>query len=128
MPCGTILLVNAWAIHRDPALWEDPLSFKPERFENKEGENFKLLPFGLGRRACPGIALSHRVIGLNLGSSIQCFEWERVGEEEVGMEEGSGLTLRKAQPLEEMCKARPITHNLCSRDTDTEKYEIRIWI
>ena len=115
VPGGTMLLVNAWAIHRDPALWEDPLSFKPERFEIREGENFKMLPFGLGRRACPGIVLAHRVVGLTLGSLIQCFEWERVGKEEVDMEEGIGLTLPKAQPLEAMCKARPIMHKILSQ-------------
>ena len=115
VPRGTMLLVNAWAIHRDPALWEDPLSFKPERFEIREGENFKMLPFGLGRRACPGIALAHRGVGLTLGSLIQCSEWERVGKEEVDMEEGIGLTLPKAQPLEAMCKARPIMHKILSQ-------------
>ncbi|KAJ0097271.1 hypothetical protein Patl1_28598 [Pistacia atlantica] len=50
----TILLVNAWAIHRDPKLWDDPNNFKPERFYNEEGQAHKLtMPFGLGRRACP---------------------------------------------------------------------------
>ncbi|KAF2302137.1 hypothetical protein GH714_032901 [Hevea brasiliensis] len=56
LPRDTMVLVNAWAIHRDPSLWDDPLSFKPERFDNGEGDGdgFKLIPFGLGRRACPG--------------------------------------------------------------------------
>ncbi|KAI6684302.1 hypothetical protein NL676_030215 [Syzygium grande] len=49
----TTILVNAWAIHRDPKLWDDPTSFRPERFENGEVEHYKLLPFGVGRRACP---------------------------------------------------------------------------
>jgi cytochrome P450 len=50
VPKDTIILTNVWAIHRDPTLWEDALSFKPERFE-KEGEVNKLMAFGLGRRA-----------------------------------------------------------------------------
>jgi len=105
MPRGTMLLTNAWAIHRDPLLWDDPTSFKPERFE-KEGEAKKLMPFGLGRRACPGSGLAQRLVTLSLGSLIQCFEWERIGEEEVDMTEGPGLTMPKARPLEAMCRAR----------------------
>ena len=57
----TILLVNVWAIHRDPKLWKDGTSFKPERFENGESETYKLLPFGLRKRACPGVGLANRV-------------------------------------------------------------------
>ena len=110
VPRDTILLVNAWAIHRDPKLWDDPEGFKPERFEKSEDHQhcYKLMPFGLGRRACPGVGLAQRVVGLTLGSLIQCFEWERVGEELVDMTEGKGLTMPKAVPLEAICKARPI--------------------
>ena len=108
IPKGTMLLINAWAIHRDPQAWDDPTSFKPERFNNGENVNYKLLPFGLGRRACPGTGLANRVIGLTLGLLIQCFEWKRVSEKEVDMVEGLGLTMPKAVPLEAMCKAREI--------------------
>ncbi|KAH0853854.1 hypothetical protein HID58_092812, partial [Brassica napus] len=103
MPRNTTLLVNAWAIHRDPNLWYDPDCFKPERFEKVE-EAQKLLAFGLGRRACPGSGLAQRIVGLALGSLIQCFEWERVGEEEVDMKEGTGNTVPKAVPLQAVCK------------------------
>ncbi|KAH0718663.1 hypothetical protein KY285_014694 [Solanum tuberosum] len=68
IPRGTMLLVNAWAIHRDPLHWEDPDSFKLERFEGVEVESWKLLPFGMGRRACPGSGLAQRVVGLALGT------------------------------------------------------------
>ncbi|KDP32013.1 hypothetical protein JCGZ_12474 [Jatropha curcas] len=115
VPRGTMLLVNAWAIHRDPTLWDDPLSFKPERFDNGEGESFKLMPFGLGRRSCPGAGLANRVVGLALGTLIQCFEWKRVTEEEVDMVEGRGLTMPIAEPLEAMCKARPIMKQTLSQ-------------
>ncbi|KAL5556176.1 hypothetical protein UlMin_038412 [Ulmus minor] len=108
VPRDTIVLVNAWAIHRDPKLWDHPENFNPERFEVGESEIHKLVLFGLGRRACPGQFLAQRVIGLTLASLIQCFEWKRIGEEEVDMREGKGANLPKATPLEAMCKARPI--------------------
>ncbi|XP_054787731.1 cytochrome P450 81E8-like [Prosopis cineraria] len=116
VPRGTMVLVNAWAIHRDPQLWDDPTSFKPERFE-KEGEASKLIPFGLGRRACPGAGLAQRTVGLTLGLLIQCFEWKRVSEEQIDMREGAGITMPKMIPLEAMCKARhPIINKLSSQN------------
>ncbi|GKU97640.1 hypothetical protein SLEP1_g10760 [Rubroshorea leprosula] len=83
----TIVLVNAYAIHRDQKSWEDPTT-------------------------CPGAGLAQRVVSLTLGSMIQCFEWNRVSEEQVDMTEGRGATMRKAQPLEAMCKARPIVNKV----------------
>ncbi|KAF5961082.1 hypothetical protein HYC85_002291 [Camellia sinensis] len=73
MPRDTILLVNAWAIHRDAKAWDDPTRFKRERFEGGE-VGHKLMPFGLGMRACPGAGMAQRVLGLALRSLIQCFE------------------------------------------------------
>ncbi|KAI3763007.1 hypothetical protein L1987_53453 [Smallanthus sonchifolius] len=103
---GTMVLVNAWAIHRDPMVWDDPLSFKPERFEKMGNEGYRFIPFGMGRRQCPGSGLANRIVGLGLASLIQCFEWERVGEELVGLSEGKGLSMPKDEPLEAMCRAR----------------------
>ncbi|PPD71698.1 hypothetical protein GOBAR_DD31406 [Gossypium barbadense] len=110
VPGGAIVLVNAWPIHRDPQSWDDPTSFKPERFENDDSQSHKIMPFGLGRRACPGSGLAQRVMGLTLGSLIQCFEWERVDGKEINMTEGMGSTMPKAHPLEALCKARPIVN------------------
>ncbi|XP_022895387.1 cytochrome P450 81E8-like [Olea europaea var. sylvestris] len=112
VPRGTILLVNSWAIHRDPKVWDDPTSFRPERFEGKEVETHKLMPFGMGRRACPGSGLGQRMVGLALGSLIQCFEWKKVSGEKVDLSEGIGLTMPKKQPLEVMCKPRAIVHKV----------------
>ncbi|PSS30718.1 Cytochrome P450 81E8 like [Actinidia chinensis var. chinensis] len=120
VPRGTILLVNSWAIHRDPSVWDDPTSFKPERFDGGEVEGHKLMPFGMGRRACPGAGLAQRVIGLTLGSLIQCFEWERVGEELVDLSEGKGITMPKAVPLEAMCKSRDIVKKVLFEDVNNE--------
>ncbi|CAH2076250.1 unnamed protein product [Thlaspi arvense] len=111
IPRGTMVLTNAWAMHRDPGLWEDPEIFKPEKFE-KEGEAEKLMPFGMGRRACPGAGLAQRLVSLVLATLVQCFEWERVGEELVDMAEDKGATLPKIVPLRTMCKARPIVGKL----------------
>ncbi|XP_050206490.1 cytochrome P450 81Q32-like [Mercurialis annua] len=115
VPRGTMLLVNAWAIHRDPTLWDDATSFKPERFDSGEADlENRLMPYGLGRRSCPGAGLAQRVVGLGLGSLIQCFEWKRVSKEKIDMLEGKGITMPKVKPLEAMCKARPIMNIILS--------------
>ncbi|KAJ0086253.1 hypothetical protein Patl1_06947 [Pistacia atlantica] len=93
VPPSTMLIVNAWTIHRDAKLWEDP-----ER-----------------RRSCPGAGLANRVMGLALATLIQCFEWERISEEEVDVTEGNGLTMPKVKPLEAMCKARERMLNVLSK-------------
>ena len=64
---GTMLLTNVWTIHRDPKVWDDLTSFKPERFDGGDKNNYKLIPLGLGRRACPGSGLANRVLGLTFG-------------------------------------------------------------
>ncbi|KAM7265201.1 hypothetical protein ACFE04_002884 [Oxalis oulophora] len=111
IPRGTMLLVNAWAVQRDENYWENATSFRPERFEtggeSSEGGS-KMLPFGLGRRACPGAGLANRVLVLALGSLVQCFEWERIDDKEIDMTEGYGLTMPKVEPLEALCKSSPI--------------------
>ncbi|GMI73435.1 cytochrome P450, family 81, subfamily D, polypeptide 8 [Hibiscus trionum] len=115
VPSGTVVLVNAWAIHRDPKVWDEAESFKPERFDGngeKIEHSHKLLPFGLGRRACPGANLAQRMVGLALGSLIQCFEWERIDGKEIDMIEGKGTTMPKAHSLQALCKARPIVNKV----------------
>ncbi|CAN8266027.1 unnamed protein product [Cochlearia groenlandica] len=112
VPRGTMILVNAWAIHRNPNMWEEPEKFKPERFE-KEGEDKKLMTFGMGRRSCPGSGLAQRLVTLALGSLVQCFKWERVGDEYVDMRESKkGTTMRKATPLQAMCRPLPIVNKI----------------
>ncbi|KAF6176221.1 hypothetical protein GIB67_023512 [Kingdonia uniflora] len=110
VPRGTMLIGNAWAIHRDPKVWVEPSRFMPERFEGGETEKvdgYKFIPFGVGRRSCPGSGLAMRVVGLALGTLIQCFEWKRIGEEQVDMSAEFGITLPKIKPLVVMCKPRP---------------------
>ncbi|XP_022034064.1 cytochrome P450 81Q32-like [Helianthus annuus] len=114
IPSGTMLLVNQWAIHHDPNLWTDPERFIPERFEGLEGwrDGFKLMPFGSGRRNCPGEGLALRVVGLTLGLLIQCFDWERMSEDMVDMTEAPGLTMPKLKPLVAKCRPRVLMQNL----------------
>lgn len=108
IPSGTMLLMNLWAMQNDPKNWEDPKTFKPDRFRGLQGsrDGFKLMPFGSGRRSCPAENLAMRMVGLALGTLIQCFEWERVGEEMIDMTEGTGLTMPKAKPLVAKCQPR----------------------
>ncbi|PIA50592.1 hypothetical protein AQUCO_01200057v1 [Aquilegia coerulea] len=113
IPKDTQLLVNVWAIGRDPVSWDDPLSFNPERFLNSsvdyKGQHFQFLPFGAGRRMCAGIMLAERMLHLVLGSLIHSFEWsleDGITPETIDMRERFGITLRKADPLKAMLKER----------------------
>ncbi|CDO98811.1 unnamed protein product [Coffea canephora] len=103
IPRGTILLVNAWAVHKDPNVWDAPTSFKPERFEGFWLQPSKLIPFVMGRRSYPGSGLAQRVVGLALGSLIQSFDWKRIGEEEIDLAKRTEVSMPKAKPLEKTC-------------------------
>lgn len=70
------------------------------------------MPFRSGRRIYPGDGLAMRMVMLTLGLLIQCFDWERISEKMVDLNEGPGLTLPKAQPLLAMCKQRPMMQDL----------------
>ncbi|KAM3237422.1 cytochrome 81C13 [Capsicum chacoense] len=116
VPKHTILMVNAWAIHMDPELWDEPEKFKPERFEAMEGEkeafNYKFLPFGMGRRACSGANMGMRTVSLVLGSLVQLFDWENVEFEEKIYDKDacdnykSKVTSSKDKPFETICIPR----------------------
>ncbi|XP_037443508.1 cytochrome P450 81Q32-like [Triticum dicoccoides] len=106
VPSGTMLIVNAYAIHRDPAVWEDPAAFRPERFEDGKADGLLLMPFGMGRRRCPGETLALQTVGVVLGTLVQCFDWDRVDGAEVNMTEGVGITMPKAVALEAVCRPR----------------------
>ncbi|CAM8939886.1 unnamed protein product [Rhodiola kirilowii] len=103
---GTRVYINAWAIGRDPKTWEQPDKFSPERFEDSpidyKGQNFELIPFGGGRRICPGINMGMSTVELSLANMLHCFDWELpdgMTREDISMEEGAGLTTFKKIPL-----------------------------
>ncbi|KAJ9560026.1 hypothetical protein OSB04_005186 [Centaurea solstitialis] len=116
IPSGTMLLVNVWGIQNDPTIWGDPETFRPERFEGLEGyrDGFKYMPFGFGRRSCPGEGMANRTVAIGLGSLIQCFEWERTTESKVDLSEGVGITMPKAINLEAICRPRSTMLKLLS--------------
>ncbi|XP_022156981.1 geraniol 8-hydroxylase-like [Momordica charantia] len=99
VPKDAQVLVNAWAVGRN---WENPESFEPERFLESEmevrGRDFELIPFGGGRRICPGLPLAMRMMHLMLGSLVHFFDW-KLEDEDVNMDEKFGLTVEMAFPL-----------------------------
>uniref|UniRef100_A0ACD5T8I3 Uncharacterized protein n=1 Tax=Avena sativa TaxID=4498 RepID=A0ACD5T8I3_AVESA len=110
VPVGAMVLVNAWAIGRDVESWgADAEEFRPERFEEAgncavdfRGTDFELVPFGAGRRMCPGIALGIAVMELALASLLFHFDWELPGggaPRELDMTEGVGISARRKTDL-----------------------------
>ncbi|CAH1416148.1 unnamed protein product [Lactuca virosa] len=112
IPKGTRLLVNLYKMHRDPNIWKDPLEFRPERFLTTQkdidfkGKHYDLLPFGSGRRMCPGINFSLQAVGLTLATLIQQFEIKNPSDEPIDMTESSGMTICKSTPLDVLLAPR----------------------
>ncbi|XP_047320835.1 cytochrome P450 76T24-like [Impatiens glandulifera] len=107
VPKDAQILVNAWAIGRDQKVWEDPLVFMPERFLKSEidfkGQDFRFIPFGSGRRICPGMVLGDKMVHLILTSLLLPFDWKLekgTNHQDIDLNEKFGLTLKKAIPLE----------------------------
>ncbi|KAL7604213.1 hypothetical protein Lser_V15G18808 [Lactuca serriola] len=106
IPKGTRLLVNLWKLQRDPNIWSVPEEFKPERFLTShkdidvKGSHYELLPFGSGRRMCPGVLFALQVLGLTLARLIQQFVLKKPSDEPVDRTESMGATNGKATPLD----------------------------
>ncbi|CAM0885417.1 unnamed protein product [Alopecurus aequalis] len=111
VPKGTQVLVNAWALGRDEQHWPEATEeFWPERFEagtdaatvDFRGTDYELLPFGAGRRMCPGMAFGLASVELPLASLLLHFDWEAPGisdPTEFDMTEAFGVTARRKANL-----------------------------
>ncbi|MED6122653.1 hypothetical protein PIB30_041832 [Stylosanthes scabra] len=105
IPAGTRLLTNISKIHRDPILYHDPLEFRPERFltvhkdTDFKGQHFEFIPFGAGRRICPGISFGLQMMQLMLANLLLGFDIVTADGKPVDMVEEVGLTSIKASPL-----------------------------
>ncbi|OEL19713.1 Flavonoid 3'-monooxygenase [Dichanthelium oligosanthes] len=110
IPRGTTLLVNVWAIARDPAAWPEPLEFRPGRFlpggshagVDVKGSDFELIPFGAGRRICAGLSWGLRMVTLMTATLVHALDWhlaDGMTADKLDMEEAYGLTLQRAVPL-----------------------------
>ncbi|KAF3632576.1 hypothetical protein FXO38_10505 [Capsicum annuum] len=104
IPEGTKVFLNAYAIQRDPQVWESPLEFQPERFLNSTnleyaGNNMNYLPFGSGRRICAGLPLAEKMLMFVLASLLHSFDWKLPEGENVDLSEGFGFVIKKNERL-----------------------------
>ncbi|XP_042497513.1 xanthotoxin 5-hydroxylase CYP82C4-like [Macadamia integrifolia] len=109
---GTRVLVNAWKIHRDPRVWTNPLEFQPERFLTRHadvdvrGQSFELIPFGSGRRSCPGLMFALQTRNMTVTCLLHGFNLQTPFDQPVDMTEDTGLTMPKEFPLEVLLSPR----------------------
>ncbi|XP_016651075.1 PREDICTED: cytochrome P450 71A24-like [Prunus mume] len=103
---NTHVFINAWQIGRDPKLYNKPEEYEPERFLNNgidyKGNDFELIPFGAGRRVCPGIQFAMAVNEIALANIVHKFDWalpDEASGEDLDMTETTGLTAHKKYPL-----------------------------
>nr|GMC55405.1 cytochrome P450 CYP736A12-like [Ipomoea batatas]GME14093.1 cytochrome P450 CYP736A12-like [Ipomoea batatas] len=107
IPKKSRVMINCWAIGHDPNIWSENVEqFFPERFMSKSvdirGHDFHLLPFGYGRRVCPGVNLGLINVKLIVGQLMHCFNWElpnKMSPHELDMTETFGLASPKVQHL-----------------------------
>ncbi|GMN56909.1 hypothetical protein TIFTF001_026025 [Ficus carica] len=117
IPSKSTVFVNAWAIHRNPSLWDKPEEFLPERFENnpvdfKLWQDFQYIPFGLGRRGCPGLLFGLASTEYIIANLLYHFDWKLPDDnskpDDLDMSEVYGLTVQRKVPL----KLVPISYTL----------------
>ncbi|KAI9115429.1 hypothetical protein K1719_013748 [Acacia pycnantha] len=110
IPAKTRVFVNAKSIGMDPKVWQNPEEFKPERFLESSSEDcgyggqqqFEMLPFGAGRRRCPGINFAVPIVELALANLLHRFDWKLpsgMKSEDLDMDEAFGMTMHKKSHL-----------------------------
>ncbi|XP_025015985.1 cytochrome P450 2J6-like [Tetranychus urticae] len=108
IPKDAFVVMNFWSVHRDPNLWDDPDSFKPERFLNEDGskvvKSFNFFPFSAGKRVCPGENLSWMELFLYLVSILQKFRIAAPEGERISLESKFMFTISPKKPVELVCK------------------------
>ncbi|KAL2472452.1 Cytochrome [Abeliophyllum distichum] len=107
IPKGSRVFLNTWSVYMDPLVWENPSNFNPERFLNIDndklwdylGNSFEYLPFGSGRRKCPGLHLAEKMVMYVLASLLHSFDRKLPEGENVDLSETFGIVIRKTKPL-----------------------------
>lgn len=117
IPKGSIVHVNAWLIARDPAVWKDPEEFRPERFFEEDidmkGTDYRLLPFGAGRRVCPGAQLGINLVTSMLGHLLHHFTWSPppgIRPEDIDLSENPGTVTYMRNPVQAVVTPRLPAH------------------
>lgn len=106
VPKNTKVLVNVWAIGRDPGVWKNADMFEPERFLDSSidfgGEDYELIPFGSGLRMCVGMEMASKMVQVMLGSLIHSVNWkleDGMKPEDIDVDDKLGFNLQKAKPM-----------------------------
>lgn len=120
IPKGSFINFNVYGMSRSDKLWEDPLKFNPDRFFNGVDDNIEmkgahpqLLPFGSGRRICPGIFMTMAIVYSTLARMLHSFDWSvahKNGATEIDMRERSGAIAAKLDSLEAFPSPRLPAH------------------
>ncbi|KAH7446047.1 hypothetical protein KP509_01G035300 [Ceratopteris richardii] len=114
IPANTQAYINVWAMGRDETIWKNPLDFSPERFLDSDmdirGHHFELLPFGSGRRACPGMLLGINNVNMMLASLVQGFDF--VADQKIDKAEKFGIVMSLESPLAVKASRRISSHLL----------------
>lgn len=105
IPKGTRVFLNIWSVGMDPQIWKEPSKFEPDRFLNEHadvtysGNSYQYLPFGSGRRVCPGLPLGEIMVMYLLATLLHSFEWRLPEGEGVDLSSNFGIVMRKSIPL-----------------------------
>lgn len=108
VPKDAHVSVNVWAIGRDPNVWDEPLEYRPERFLGPssvdfKGNDFEFLPFGAGRRICPGVPMAAKIVPLVVANLVYYFDWEST---KGSVDEEFRATSQMKEPLIMISRAR----------------------